>query len=652
MFVLAFSAMITSCGDDKKKKTAGDDSSATAAFSIYSIGDSTMCEYDNAKYTLGTSTERRGWGMMFSQFISNSNVTFVNKAISGRSSRDFYNDTTYNYWNWILNNLKSGDYVFIQFAHNDECYGGLSTEEAAAAGIDTSKTENSGTYGRGNEAYGTYQEYLGKYIDEARAKGANPVLIAPIVRLGSTPLSNTNCHNLTGNGTVPGSYTTYTSADYVSAMKEVATKKSCPFIDMTAATKTLVETYGQTAAKTFVYNDADDTHLKEFGAKLYAQLAAKLLVSNGVIAGALNPSALNVSISSYDYGSVYINETSDKAVSLYSSSMPSDSGTVAVTAPDQFSVSTSSSGPFTSGISLSYSGGVLSPTTIYVRFNPSVSGACSGSMTLTPSSGTARTIALSGTCITISSAKAIKTFSITASGFNCVGIVDETNKKVSVLLPSGTDRSALIADFTLSDRASATVGGVAQVSGSSSVNFTSDVVYTITAEDLSKEYYTVSAAPIVAGTSGITWLFSDSGWPASVEADGLYNGITSYGCSSVTCGASSRSGTLAGTSYSFTNRWQMPKNGSTASGYLAIPVVGPCTVHVAALSSTSDATKVRTMEISDKTNTSSYSLDVNKTGVSPADCSFSYTSSSPGTVYVYCTSPSAAASLYGIAVRY
>jgi hypothetical protein len=75
-------------------------------------------------------------------------------------------------------------------------------------------------------------------------------------------------------------------------------------------------------------------------------------------------------------------------------------------------------------------------------------------------------------------------------------------------------------------------------------------------------------------------------------------------------------------------------------------------VHVAALSSTSDATKVRTMEISDKTNTSSYSLDVNKTGVSPADCSFSYTSSSPGTVYVYCTSPSAAASLYGIAVRY
>ena len=304
-----------------------------------------MASYDNATYTIGTATERRGWCQEFPQFITGNNATLVNYGLPGRSSRDYYGDTSHHYWQTVKSALKPGDYVFIQFAHNDEVYDGLSSEEATAAGL--TLAENAGTYGRGNEAWGTYHDYLVKYIEETRALGANPILVGPVVRLGNFPLSATNCHDLTGNGTVPGPNTTYQSADYVGAMKDVAMVENCPYIDLTASTKALVQSFnaigasGLTDAKTFVYNDSDNTHLKAYGATLFAQLAAEEMVSKGLFAGDLNPSGVILSSTDADFGSVYVNTQANKIFSMHGLGLTPDSGTITITAPDPFTVSAS-----------------------------------------------------------------------------------------------------------------------------------------------------------------------------------------------------------------------------------------------------------------------------------------------------------------------
>jgi lysophospholipase L1-like esterase len=620
--------------------------STSPPFTIYTIGDSTMTNYDPVLYVLGTATERRGWCQMFPQFITNSNITFNNQGVSGRSSRDYYLDTK-NYWANIKATLKAGDYVFIQFAHNDEVYNGLSTEEATAASMTLS--ENSTSYGRGNEAWGTFHDYLVKYIDETRALGANPVLIGPVVRRSFSGASEsaTACHDLTGNGTVPGPYTTYTSADYVGAMKDVSTVKNCPYIDLTATTKALVEACGATNSKTFIYNDADDTHLKAMGATLFAQLAAEELISKGILAGDLNVSDIILSSTTSDFGTCSIGSTVDKTLAIASLSLAPDTGSITITAPAQFAVCATAGGTFTSSIQIAYTSGKLYPTNFYVRFQPTAAGTYNDTVSVAPQSGTTKTITVTGIAETASSAKAITAYSFTSPAVT--GIINETAKTIAVLVPNGTSLNPLIATFTLSPFASATVGATAQVSGTTPNNFTGSVVYTVTAQNGSTVDYTVTVTLAVPG-SGATWLFSDSRWPASgAQADGTYNGVTSVGCSSFTVSAQNRTGPLAGTTTSFTVRWQVPKNGSTATGYLGIPVVGPCTVYVAALSSGSSGT--RDLIITDGTTPQTYTLPLNSSSTAPIDCSYSYTGS-PGTIYVYTTSTAGACSLYGLATRY
>ena len=627
-----------------------DGSTSSHSYTIYSIGDSTMASYDNATYTIGTATERRGWCQEFPQFITGNNLTLVNYGLPGRSSRDYYGDTSHHYWQTVKSALKPGDYVFIQFAHNDEVYDGLSSEEATAAGL--TLAENAGTYGRGNEAWGTYHDYLVKYVEETRALGASPILVGPVVRLGNFPLSATNSHDLTGNGTVPGPNTTYQSADYVGAMKDVAMVENCPYVDLTASTKTLVQSFnaigasGLTEAKTFVYNDSDNTHLKAYGATLFAQLAAAEMVSKGLFVGDLDPSSVILSSTDADFGAVYVNTQGDKVFSMHGLGLIPDSGTITITSPDPFTVSSSADGPFTSSIQIPYTGGQLPPTDLHVRFLSTVGGTFGGSVTVTPQSGRAATIAVAGTCITVSNAKAITAYSFTSPAV--VGTINEAAKTIVVLAPNGTSVDSLVANVTLSAKAIATVNGAAQVSGMTPNNFTAPVVYTVTAEDGSSVNYTVTVTLAAPGT-GTTWLFSDAGWPSGNETDGIYNGVTSLGClsTSTPSGASARTGTLAGTTTNFTARWQLPKNGSTATGYLAIPVVGPCTVYVSGLSSSSST--ARNIVITDGTTPMTYALPA--TGSAPVESSYTY-AGGPGVVYVFCSDTGGACSLYGLATRY
>lgn len=81
---------------------------------VHTIGDSTMADY------VENTTRTRGWGEMLQEFFSNK-VQVINYARGGRSSRSFCEEGL---WDKVKKNMTQGDYVFIQFAHNDEKEGG------------------------------------------------------------------------------------------------------------------------------------------------------------------------------------------------------------------------------------------------------------------------------------------------------------------------------------------------------------------------------------------------------------------------------------------------------------------------------------------------------------------------------------------------
>jgi lysophospholipase L1-like esterase len=217
---------------------------------IFTIGDSTMADYDTIKYR--DDKEQRGWCQLFPTFLSN-DVTLKNAAKNGRSSKSFYKEV----WIKLRNELKPGDYVFIQFGHNDEKQNGLDTDE------------NDST-ARGTAPWSLYQKYLKLYVNETREKGAIPIFFTPVVRryFDRNVLTEKALHNLSEK------VTDDSTLNYVRAMKHLARELSVPLIDMTTSTKKLVESYGPEKSKAEIYIKADDTHLKNEGAYQFAKLAA------------------------------------------------------------------------------------------------------------------------------------------------------------------------------------------------------------------------------------------------------------------------------------------------------------------------------------------------------------------------------------------
>src|SRR6476646_11702879 len=114
---------------------------------VYLIGDSTMCTYEPSRAPL------TGWGMPFVNFFD-STVEIINRARGGRSTRTFISE---NRWQPIADSLLEGDYVLIQFGHNDEA------KEEKYKDRYTSPAD--------------YRTNLLRFIAETRRKKANPVLI-------------------------------------------------------------------------------------------------------------------------------------------------------------------------------------------------------------------------------------------------------------------------------------------------------------------------------------------------------------------------------------------------------------------------------------------------------------------------------------------
>lgn len=205
--------------------------SAQAAQSVVRIflaGDSTVCNYK-------LEAPQRGWGQMLGQFFNN-NVTIANLAVSGTSTKTF---RTLGYWDKLLAQLKSGDYVMCQFGHNDSH--GKGKPESTDAGTE-------------------YQANLKKFIDEVNARGANVVLVTPMHR-GIFGKDGKMSQEL---------------QPYAEAMKKVAKENNVTLIDLyTASGEYMEKTGSENIDPVFCGVKNDRTHFSEKGALVLAEFVAK-----------------------------------------------------------------------------------------------------------------------------------------------------------------------------------------------------------------------------------------------------------------------------------------------------------------------------------------------------------------------------------------
>lgn len=237
----------------------------TSAFSpeqkvkIFMIGDSTMANKDISNGKL-----ERGWGMMLKNFFSD-DVVVDNHALNGRSSKSFI---TEGHWRKVVDQIKPGDYVFIQFGHNDEKK-------------DTARHTDPGT---------TFDANLRKFVSETRQRGGIPVLFNSVVRRtftdSKTAVEDDDKRDNTSKELVEGDVLVDTHGDYLTSPKNVAEKEHVVFIDANKITHDLEQGLGVEGSKklhmwykpgevpSLPDGRQDNTHYNVFGAYVVAGLLA------------------------------------------------------------------------------------------------------------------------------------------------------------------------------------------------------------------------------------------------------------------------------------------------------------------------------------------------------------------------------------------
>lgn len=208
---------------------------------LYVIGDSTAARYPEERYPL------YGWAQVLQDHFDPARLAVEDRARSGRSSKSFYDEGA---WAPIREALRPGDWVFIQFGHNDE------------KKDDPSRSTDPAT---------TFPDHLRRYVEETRAAGANPVLLTPIIR-----------NQWNASGQLENSH-----GDFPDATRRVAREMNVPLIDMLSLTQKHLTRLGpEKSSKRFMnlapgeypgYPDGktDNTHLQESGAREFCALAIK-----------------------------------------------------------------------------------------------------------------------------------------------------------------------------------------------------------------------------------------------------------------------------------------------------------------------------------------------------------------------------------------
>lgn len=232
---------------------------------VFMIGDSTM-----ANKSLDAGNQERGWGHVLGGFFSE-NIRVENHAVNGRSSKSFIDEGR---WQEVLDRIRPGDYVLIQFGHNDEK-------------ADEKRHTDPGT---------TFDANLRKFVTETRSKGGIPVLFNSIVRRNfgenANAIAADDVRSEKSTAVEEGDKLVDTHGKYLDSPRNVAREMKVCFIDLNDATRKLVESYGVEGSKRlFMWipegvspacpkGRQDNTHLNVFGARKVASLAADSLASH------------------------------------------------------------------------------------------------------------------------------------------------------------------------------------------------------------------------------------------------------------------------------------------------------------------------------------------------------------------------------------
>lgn len=208
---------------------------------VFLAGNSTVVDQDNEPWA--------GWGQFLPRFL-NSKVAVANYAESGEAGNTFIRSKRFAK---ILHEMKKGDYLFIEFGHNDM----------------KQKGENAG-------AFKTYKESLVYMIEETRKKGGNPILVTPMHR-----------RRFDEKGKIVN-----TLEDYPEAVRQTAKEYRVMVVDLNAMSKTLYEAWGEDESiKAFVHYPkgtfpgqttdlADNTHFNSFGGDQLCKCILKALIDN------------------------------------------------------------------------------------------------------------------------------------------------------------------------------------------------------------------------------------------------------------------------------------------------------------------------------------------------------------------------------------
>jgi lysophospholipase L1-like esterase len=211
-------------------------------------------------YLIGDSTVRnptpgyQGWGTALPAYFDTTRLHVVNNAMAGRSTRTFISEGR---WAKTLAAIRPGDFLLMQFGHNEGS--APDTTKAGRRGVlrGTGPETKALVWPDGHpETVNTYGWYLRKFIREAKAKGATPVVCSMIPR------------NEWKDGKVQRA-----DQDFGKWAAEVAQQEGVAFINLNEVVARKYEQLGPTAVKTFF--PSDHTHTNEMGARLNAQSVAE-----------------------------------------------------------------------------------------------------------------------------------------------------------------------------------------------------------------------------------------------------------------------------------------------------------------------------------------------------------------------------------------
>lgn len=238
---------------------------------VFMVGDSTMANKDTTN-----GKQERGWGMMLQDYFND--VIVDNHAVNGRSTKSFIDEGR---WQKVLDNLQPGDYVIIQFGHNDE------------------KKNDEKRY---TVVGGTFDDNLRRYVREAREKGAYPILLNCVARRNfnaptgkviddeglrdkayvNPDKTSEGGEDLNGGGEI----LIDTHGAYREVPKAIAAEMNVPFIDANKVTSDLEQGLGVEGSKklhmiyapgecaAYPNGRQDNTHYNQIGARIVAGLLA------------------------------------------------------------------------------------------------------------------------------------------------------------------------------------------------------------------------------------------------------------------------------------------------------------------------------------------------------------------------------------------